>query len=75
MKYSYKLITLQARAPKIDLFIESPDVQSGCAVYKGFPRISHGVGRVVQPESVFLESCASQAVLELAVQLLVNLNI
>lgn len=46
MKYSYKLITLQARAPKIDLFIESPDVQSR-AVYKGFPRISHGVGRVV----------------------------
>lgn len=47
MKYSYKLITLQARAPKIDLLIESTDVQSRSAVYKGFPRISHGVGRVV----------------------------
>lgn len=47
MKYSYKLITLQARAPKIDLFIESTDVQSRSAVYKGFPRLSHGAGRVV----------------------------
>lgn len=47
MKYSYKLITLQARALKIDLFIESTDVQSHSSVYKGFTRISHGVGRVV----------------------------
>lgn len=43
MKYSYKLITLQARTPKIDLLIESTDVLSNSTVYKGFPQIFYGV--------------------------------
>lgn len=71
MKYSYRLITLQGRASKIDLFLESTDVQGKLyCVQRLSTDLPQSLNCCVAMLSLsFSESSVSQAILVLAVQL------